>query len=111
MKLFDNLMALCEYDRTKFFYTDVNLSLGTTGRIFNYNYASYSDWLLPDALECRGIMFEIDAEGNPIKILSRPMEKFFNLNEHNVNINSLCELLIEQGLLSEDVYHKAKKSS
>lgn len=87
MKLFDNLMALCEYDRTKFFYVDVSLSLNNKARIFNYNYASYSDWLLPDALECRGIMFEIDAEGNPIKILSRPMEKFFNLNENPMTMN------------------------
>lgn len=84
-KLFSNLMNLCDEDRTKFYYTDVKLSIYKTARIFNYNYASYSDWLKPGALECRGIMFEIE-DGEPVRILSRPMEKFFNLNENPFTI-------------------------
>ncbi|UPW39427.1 putative RNA ligase 1 and tail fiber attachment catalyst [Escherichia phage vB_EcoM_ESCO47] len=81
-KLYNNLMALCEgsSDR-KFFYADDVSPIGKKYRIFSYNFASYSDWLLPDALECRGIMFELDGE-TPVRIASRPMEKFFNLNEN-----------------------------
>ncbi|AUM58399.1 RNA ligase and tail fiber protein attachment catalyst [Proteus phage phiP4-3] len=121
MKLFDNLMALCEYDRTKFFYNDVNLSIDKKGRIFNYNYASYSDWLLPDALECRGIMFELDKDNNPVKVLSRPMEKFFNLNENPMTMDldlSKVEYLMDKAdgslissyLVDGFVYLKSKGS-
>lgn len=79
-KLFKNLMAVCARDKTKFFYKDLTSVYGTTFRVFSYHLASYSDWLEPDALECRGIMFEMNGE-KPVRIASRPMEKFFNLNE------------------------------
>lgn len=80
-KLFDDLMDLCvNGDRTKFYFVDVKSPYETVFRIFNYNYASYTDWLKPGALECRGLMFEMDGE-TPVRIASRPMEKFFNLEE------------------------------
>ncbi|WJJ54860.1 hypothetical protein [Acinetobacter phage AB1I1M-1] len=80
-KLFENLMALVDpNDFSKFFYKDFTTPLGTNVRIFSYNYASYNDWLNEGALESRGIMFEM--EGNkPVRIMSRPMQKFFNLDE------------------------------
>lgn len=81
IELYNNLMALTAIDKAKFFYSDVKSPLGTRYRIFSYNYASYNDWLLEDALECRGIMFEMGEHG-PVRIASRPMEKFFNLNEN-----------------------------
>ena len=34
------------------------------------------------ALECRGIMFEVDSVGEYVKIVCRPMAKFFNLYEN-----------------------------
>lgn len=80
LELYDNLMAVTARDKTKFFYKDVQSALGTTFRVFSYHLASYTDWLEDGALECRGIMFEMDADG-PVRIASRPMEKFFNLNE------------------------------
>lgn len=87
-ELFKNLMALCDpKDQSKFFYRDFQTLMGTSARVFSYNYASYSDWLLQDALECRGIMFEVDSEGNPVRIMARPMEKFFNLNETPFTMN------------------------
>ncbi len=61
-ELFNNLMELCKDSQRKFFYSDDVSASRRTYRIFSYNYASYSDWLLPDALECRGIMFEMDGE-------------------------------------------------
>lgn len=84
--LFKNLMALCT-DESKFFYRDYESSLGMKYRVFSYNYASYNDWLLPDAMECRGIMFEMSQAGKPLRIASRPMEKFFNLNETPFTMN------------------------
>lgn len=82
-ELFENLMNLQEdkNDFSKFYYKDVLSQFGTKCRIFTYNFASYNDWLKPDALESRGIMFEINDKGEPIRIMSRPMEKFFNFEE------------------------------
>ena len=80
-ELFTNLMNLCaNCEKGKFFFKDVQSPFGHTFRIFSYNYASYTDWLEPDAMECRGIMFEMEGE-TPVRIVARPMEKFFNLNE------------------------------
>lgn len=64
-----------------FYYKDFILD-DKSYRIFNYRLASYSDFLLPSALECRGIMFEIDSYGNYVNLVCRPMKKFFNLNEN-----------------------------
>lgn len=50
--------------------------------IYNYRLASYSDFLLPGALECRGIMFEVDGSNQAIRLASHPFFKFFNLNEN-----------------------------
>lgn len=79
-KLFNELMAVTERDKTKFFFKDFKSALDTDFRVFSYHLASYTDWLEPSALECRGIMFEMDGD-KPVRIASRPMEKFFNLNE------------------------------
>lgn len=81
-ELYDNLMALVvPGDYTKFYYKDFLTVLQTRVRVFTYNYAQYSDWCQPDALECRGIMFEMDENDKPVRIMCRPMEKFFNLGE------------------------------
>lgn len=82
LELYKNLMNLCESSEVaKFFYKDFTGPMDGKFRVFSYHYASYSEWLKPDALECRGIMFEMDENG-PIRIAARPMEKFFNLNEN-----------------------------
>lgn len=87
-KLFKNLMKLTALEEnSKFFYRDAFTSLGTKVRVFSYHIASYSDWLLPDALEARGIMFELDSKDQPVRIMARPMQKFFNLNENPMTMN------------------------
>lgn len=94
-KLFKNLMKLTALEEnSKFFYRDAFTSLGTKVRVFSYHIASYSDWLLPDALEARGIMFEINDKEQPVRIMSRPMQKFFNLNENPLTMNlDLSEIM------------------
>lgn len=77
-KLYDNLMKLCNEDEKSFYFKDFVTSMHTNVRIFNYRFASYSDWIKPDALEARGIMFNQDTK----EIMCRPMEKFFNVNEN-----------------------------
>lgn len=81
-QLFENLMALClDQRKEKFYFVDAKTQHMNV-RTFGYHFASYEDWLRPDALESRGIMFELDEAGRPVRVLSRPMTKFFNYNEN-----------------------------
>jgi len=78
--LFNNLMKLSKDDNTPFYH-----SLQTYGDdyylIFNYHFTDKDSWLLEDALESRGIMFEVTRDAKFIRIASRPMQKFFNKGE------------------------------
>lgn len=75
--LFKDLMTLCNESDT-FFFSDQVLD-GITYRIFNYRLSSYSEFLKPNALWCRGTMFRMDEL--PV-LVCRPIQKFFNLNEN-----------------------------
>jgi len=78
-ELFNNLMELCNDDdgKTPFYY-----SLQTFGTdyymIFSYRFTDKDSWLKKDALEARGIMFEVTKDAEYIRVASRPMQKFFN---------------------------------
>lgn len=87
-KLYKDLMNLCnDVDgKAKFFYKDDITGMGTKVRIFSYHIANYSDWIKPNALECRGIMFEMNEQDKPVRVMARPMEKFFNLGENPLTI-------------------------
>ena len=76
-------MSLVENPLCKeaFYYKDFYIE-NTYYRIFNYRLASYSDFLLPSSLECRGIMFVVDVDGKYTNLVCRPMKKFFGLNEN-----------------------------
>lgn len=108
VRLFNQLMKIADNDTTKFFWKDMTSGMGTKVRIFSYHVASYTDWLQAGALESRGIMFELDENDKPVRVMCRPMAKFFNYQEHNTNLNTLCESLIKNGRLSKDVYEKLK---
>jgi T4 RnlA family RNA ligase len=68
-----------------FYFQDFVLD-GRTYRIFNYRLASYTDFLAPGAMECRGHMFELD-NGVAVRLAAMPMQKFFNLNENPSTMN------------------------
>lgn len=84
LALYAQLIELTETTEA-FYFQDFELE-GKKYRIFNYRLSSYSDFLKPGALECRGIMFEVfdDILQSLVKarLVSRPMQKFFNLNEN-----------------------------
>lgn len=82
LSLFDNLMELCSDESNTFFFVDTTSSMQSKFRIFSYYIASYSEWLKPDALECRGIMFELNENEVPVRIAARPPKKFFNIFEN-----------------------------
>jgi T4 RnlA family RNA ligase len=78
--LYSNLLALCENTDTPFFFSDQELD-GQHYKIFSYHFTDKDSWLLPDALEARGIMFQVDPEGGLLRLAARPMPKFFNRAE------------------------------
>ena len=77
--LYDKLLKLVDNNEA-FFYVDT-FANGETYRIFSYRLASYTDFLNPGALECRGHMFNITDKDN-VKLVCLPLSKFFNLNEN-----------------------------
>lgn len=81
-QLYTDLMVLATNAELESFYKQDHEHDGVTYRIFLYRIASYSEFLLPGALESRGITFRLDENGEPIELASMPMFKFFNLNEN-----------------------------
>jgi len=102
-KMYDDLMRLADTSES-FYYADRDLDDGAWYRIFNYRMCSYTEFLAPNALECRGHMFEITEEGilaEPIRLASLPMQKFFNLYENPFTMDlDLTE--IESAMLKAD---------
>lgn len=83
-QIFTELEALVASSEA--FYRQEFILDGARFWIYNYRLASYTDFLAPSALECRGIMFEVDAADQPIRLASFPFPKFFNLNENPMTI-------------------------
>lgn len=79
--IFNDLMTLTAKNEA-FMWKDFTSVGGGVFRIFSYRLASYSDFLEPNALECRGSMFKLDENGNFLGVASRPPKKFFNAYEN-----------------------------
>jgi len=80
-ELYTQLVALCDDVDTPFYFSDQTIGARDQldhYRIFAYHFTDRDSWLLPSALEARGIMFETTEDGEFIRIASRPMQKFFN---------------------------------
>ena len=96
--LYNNLKKLCDESLPlHFYFVDQVTPMGTEVRIFLYRMIGQVDqWTLPDATECRGIMFEMK-DNEPVRIMCRPMQKFFNLNENKLshidNIDNIVYML------------------
>src|SRR4051812_34761660 len=78
IQLYQNLMKLTD-ENEAFYFVDYG-----PYRVFNYRLASYTDFMSPDALEARGIMFYVN-EWDPAdlpKLVCRPFKKFFNKDEN-----------------------------
>lgn len=79
--LYHNLLKLVETNEA-FEYKDAHSVAGGLYRTFSYRLASYSDFLSPGAVECRGVLFEINEDGSMIRCAARPQTKFFNAYEN-----------------------------
>lgn len=84
-ELYNQLVSLCGQNDA-FYYRDVPASEQTMFRIFNYRLSTYSDFLNPGALECRGSMFEVKHDGEMLRIASRTPKKFFNYGENPMTL-------------------------
>jgi RNA ligase len=115
-EIYANLMLLVQTNDA-FFFQDCKRD-DATFRIFNYRLASYTDFLAPDAMEARGIMFEVVGE-TAIRLAAWPMQKFFNINECPLTMgldlstiesisNKADGSLISTYLHNGDVYLKSK---
>ena len=105
-------MVLSLSENDAFFHKDHVLD-DVTYRIFSHRLSSYSDFLLPSALESRGIMFSIKKNGEPNKLVSRPTEKFFNYLENpfteDVDFSKTKRVMTkEDGSLVSTFLHKSK---
>lgn len=92
-KLYENLISLCA-DNETFFFVDQTLD-DIVYRIFNYRMASYTDFSIDGALECRGIMYEINSDGNAVRLASLPFQKFFNLYENPFTMDLDLSTIVE----------------
>lgn len=86
IELYNNLLKLCDSSESEFYFVDHH-DQGAKYRIFSYRLASYTDFCKPDALEARGIMFEIDDNDNYVRLACRPPKKFFNFRENPFTID------------------------
>lgn len=109
--LYNDLMKLCENEA--FYYVDQKVD-GKVFRVFTYRLASYTEFCLPNALECRGHTFLMDGDV-AVDLVSLPPAKFFNYHELLPNINTIDEkmkrasIAYENGQLSEDLYRDLQK--
>ena len=101
-QMFNDLVALCEHPDYGFYMVDREYQ-GIKYRIFSYRLiGSYTMWLLPNALNCRGTMFAfVDGLW---KLVCLPMEKFFRIHENPLTMN------IDVNDLNWEVYEKVDGS-
>ncbi len=78
--LFNQLTALVASDES--FYSKDLEKNGSMYRVFSYRLASWTSFQKEGALECRGVLFNIDHPDYP-KLASLPPAKFFNVEEGN----------------------------
>jgi T4 RnlA family RNA ligase len=113
--LYKNLMTLCAEGDT-FYFKDFEY-LGRTLRIFNYRLSTWTEFLKPGALDCRGTTYDI-TDGN-IGLVALPPQKFFNFEEGGAD-HSACEVrtvmekldgsLINTMLINGNLHVKSKGS-
>lgn len=77
--LYGDLMELCNNNEA-FYYVDQQVDTKVF-RVFTYRLASYTEFCLPNALECRGHTFLMDGDF-PSALVCLPPAKFFNAYEN-----------------------------
>lgn len=99
-QMFKDLMGLPAQSEA-FYHQDQIGPDGATYRIFLYRLASYTDFLLPGALESRGITFRHNVENRVWELVSRSQTKFFNWKENPFTMD-VDLTKIEYAMVKED---------
>ncbi len=120
-ELFDGLNHLCETNEA-FYFSEQSYEDGKyTIRSYAYRLASWTDFQLPFAKDCRGTAFVLDNTGK-WNLFCRSYQKFFNLGEgiskvdyikNNTPISSFEKLdgsLILVGKINDKLVAKSKTS-
>lgn len=95
-KLYNELMVLTENSES-FYFADRKVN-EKWFRIFNYRMCSYTEFLQPAALECRGHTYEISEEvytAVPLRLASHLFPKFFNYRENDFTMNLDLSKVVE----------------
>lgn len=107
LQLYNNLLTISNDSRkdNAFYYTDQDVISennsekykGWKYRIFLYQIAQFSDWLInEDTFWSRGTMFLLNEKDEPQELVCLSMRKFFNLNENPLS-------MVSERLLNEDI--------
>ncbi|NCQ52224.1 RNA ligase, T4 RnlA family [archaeon] len=113
---YKNLVELVKSDES-FTFKDFSLQ-EKVYRIFNYRLASWTSFMAPSALNCRGTMYDI-TNNEDVKLVSLPPEKFFNYEEGGVDhtvgkigdkMVKMDGSLISTYLHDDELYFKSKGS-
>lgn len=119
--LFEGLNKLCA-ETEAFYFSEQEYSENITIRSYTYRLASWSDFKLPYAKQCRGTAFAYNKETKEWSLFCRAYPKFFNLGEGvpteeyiaaNTPVTSFEKLdgsLILFGLIDGKVVAKSKTS-
>ncbi len=114
IEIYNNLLKYTQTGET-FYFAD-QMWKGVKYRIFSYRLGGYTEFMQPDALEGRGIMFQLDENDQPVRLAARPMHKFFNLDENpsTMNLNLAQENIsivmdkVDGSLISSWVDHEGE---
>lgn len=79
-ELFDGLNHLCEINEA-FYFSEQDYNEKYIVRSYTYRLASWSDFQLPFAKDCRGTAFLYNKETNEWSLFCRAYKKFHNLGE------------------------------
>lgn len=80
-ELFDGLNHLCETNEA-FYFSEQDYGDNHIVRSYAYRLATWADFQLPYALDCRGTAFVLDKRTNKWSLFARAYKKFFNLGEN-----------------------------
>ena len=100
-ELFDGLNHLCETNEA-FYFSEQKYNEKYTIRSYSYRLASWSDFQVPYAKDCRGTTFILNNETNEWNLFTRAYRKFFNIGEigsvsvDNIDINLYNKLDFEE---------------
>lgn len=116
-QVYQELQALIADPKSGFRQRSYPLDNGNQAVVIDYTLSSYQYFKKPSGMRGRGIMFEINPQGQVVQLLARPMLKFFTYEECpdtmklNMDISAIEEITdkADGSLMSTWVYNNELK--